>query len=35
MQIRGVLLDFYGTVADEDDNIIRGICEEIATITRR
>lgn len=30
MQICGVLLDFYGTVVDEDDDVIRGICEEIA-----
>jgi len=30
MQIRGVLLDFYGTVVDEDDDILRGICEGIA-----
>lgn len=31
MQIRGVLLDFYGTVVDEDDDVLRGICEGIAT----
>lgn len=33
MRIRGVLLDFYGTVVDEDDDIIQGICEELATVS--
>lgn len=29
MPIRGILLDFYGTVVHEDDAIIPAICEEI------
>ncbi len=30
VRIRGILLDFYGTVVEEDDDVIRGICEEVA-----
>jgi 2-haloacid dehalogenase len=28
--LRGILLDFYGTVVDEDDAVIRAIAEEIS-----
>ena len=30
MRIRGILLDFYGTVVEEDDDVIRTIAEQIA-----
>lgn len=28
--VRGLLLDFYGTVVDEDDEVIAGICRAVA-----
>ncbi|QHC67890.1 HAD-IA family hydrolase [Rathayibacter sp. VKM Ac-2759] len=35
MRFRGVLLDFYGTLVSEDDDVIRSICEDIAAESGR
>ncbi|MDF1488327.1 HAD family hydrolase [Tessaracoccus caeni] len=32
MAYRGILLDFYGTVVEEDDLVIRGIAQKIASV---
>ena len=33
-EVRGVLLDFYGTLVWEDDHIIAAICDDLLPVAR-